>query len=386
MPISDLLQRQRAMARIGNIRIGEVRTNQAGREYPATRETYRFTCPSEPASALLREEFGGEVRPWEGHPGEYEVLSQRSQIPVIIDLERSFEETFSRYDGKTQTHKCNGITCRYVELKRDGRKKITSCEDKGEVLCMCGPAFAQAVLDADGDYDDLPEPTQDKERACDVVTKLWCIIPATRDVLLWQYTSKGYIFNSEVKAAFDTLRAMPGMRYLSCLLTMCPMSRTVGEEVTKWTVVRLSMDPKPPDFIALLQRNQAMGAPALDRNAAKSLPERGNGHAALPRASELPLPPGFAATRDQARELCQEFYKEQGWDKADAFVSQKKLVGEKCAVLGLYWPAMVLVAKEAGKAETFPSLLAFLDSYKPAEDAEAVIDGVLVDPLAEESK
>jgi hypothetical protein len=253
MPI--IKDRQRQLAVMGRIRIGETKISQGGKPYPASRETFRFTSSNEAALKEIHAKYGGTLRKWDKKPGQWELLSNAQTISVIVDTTMSADERYELYDGQTRTRHCDGESCFWLEVKRKG-KTVEGVTDHGKVPCLCDPE---------------DEDVEDKERECDVKTTLRVMIPETMDVVRWELQSKGLIFNAEVFGILNTLRDM-GMRMAFCHLTITQMESTTGAEKKKWVVPQLTLDPNPPEFAARLlagsvesqvQRTLAASAQAL---------------------------------------------------------------------------------------------------------------------------
>jgi Recombination directionality factor-like len=269
MPIR-LIDQQRALAVIGAIRMGERKEpNRPGFQ----RSTFRFTSPNKIALEKLQKVTGGTITPWPEQPGAFELNSNTGVVRVIIDTELSFDQNFQMYDGKTPCRNCDGITCRHIEVKRGDtkdKKKITDCIDHGFVPCVCDP---------DGLQNELP----DKDRLCDRMTELKVMLPDTDDVTLWRFQSKGTIFNKEVQGAIDSFRAL-GFRRGYCLLSINLLAKHRGNEVSKFGVARLTLDPEPPDFVQRILAN----TPEAQARVALIAAGRGN---ELPQTEQAALPP-----------------------------------------------------------------------------------------------
>jgi len=339
MPIS--IERQRSQTRVGHIRIGELVPNKSGDgTHPEGRSTYRFTCPDKAAMENLKAAYPGILRPWKDRPGEWDLSTEVNQISVIVDTRLSVDENFTQNDGKTRTHQCDGLLCKYVEIRRKA-KKIIFCEDRGIVPCLCDP---------DGLGADL------QDRQCDLSTTLRVILPATKDITLWQLTSKGVIFNKEVNGMVETLRSM-GLKHAYCLLTIHKMSKTVGEEVTRWVTARLTLDANPPDFVKALMENTMEGQA---RRLALQLPQETQ---ALTQGTANALP--TAKRTDEVFVLATQAVKDAGWNFSDGAIrSDYEKFKAICKDRDLDW-ALVYLAGTDARCADLPAFQAFATSFDP---------------------
>ena len=381
MPIK-LLNRQRELATLGKIRLGDPKPERGPGK---SRDTWRFTSANHGSMVALHAAYGGTLSEWKDHPGEWQLLSQAKEISVIIDTtprndddldhgtSRSVDDCFDLYDGQTCVRKCDGQQCQWLEIHRDKNGKAVSSTDHGSVSCLCDPQMLGADL-------------QPQDRKCGTHTTLRVMLPATNDVQGWQFDSHGIMFNSEVRATIDTFRKL-GMTQGFCLLTIHSFEQTKGEKKKHWKVPRLTVDPNPPmDFVRnILAKGLSSQIHAIEAElmkefppGPKALPENGNGK---PKPERLPLPPGFVESHETAQSLCQEFYQEQGWNDPK-FADLNKQVNSESAVKGFYWPAMVILAKESLKDSegiTLQMVIEFIKAFDTQEPevvhAEVVEDG-----------
>jgi hypothetical protein len=76
---------QKRLTQVGVIRLGEQRTSQRGKKYPARLETLRFTSPSRNLIEAVAAAYGGEVKPWQGNRSpEWEVITATKEVPVLV--------------------------------------------------------------------------------------------------------------------------------------------------------------------------------------------------------------------------------------------------------------------------------------------------------------
>jgi hypothetical protein len=356
--LAIILQRQRALACTGEIRIGEKRRSARNTEYPAARDGYRFTSPNKAALDKLKEALGGELRPWadSDHKGQFELLTDKNQISVIVDTTFSLDENYELYDGKTRSRFCDGVTCLYREIVREG-KEIKSCIDHGSVPCVCDPGEFAEELD-------------DEDRDCDLVTTLKVMIPATADIVRWEFTSKGKIFNKEVFGMIETLRQM-GYKQAFCLMTLEKLKKVRGNEVSVFPVVRLSIDPNPPNFVQALLANtpeaQARAVLEASRLQAPALEAGQSGAAALPQRTDAPSPmvgPTDPQRRDELQHVAMQWLKDQKWT---AVSHQGNMTAFKnaCVRGHLWWPEVFCMAIDARKTE-WAEFIAFANEKSDA--------------------
>lgn len=381
-----IIDRQRALTTIGRIRMGERKQpNRPGFQ----RSTFRFTSTNKAALEKLQKTCGGKIEPWPGNPGQFELDSESGQIRVLLDTQLSVDDGYELYDGKTPCRRCDGVSCNYIELKRDPKdnKKILECIEHGYVPCLCDPEGLGAELD-------------DDDRACGLVTTLQVILPDTDDITLWRFQSKGTIFNREVFGAVSSLEAL-GIRRGYCLLSINLEEKHRGNTVSKFGVARLTLDPNPPDFVQRLLGNtpeaQARAllagggpgaitppAPQLGQGAS-SLPAPSPGTSVPTNASEsvqtaakkpapeerLPLPEDWTATHDEAQRQAKELEAELRWSAdRENFAAIKAT----CADKKLYWPAMVCLAQMMGQATSCASALEWIKAYGAEPEKRSPFD------------
>ena len=67
---------------IGRIRMGEKRTSQRGTKYPAALQTWRLTSRVRDRLDAAARIYGGQVRPWEDEPGQFELYTESDALEV----------------------------------------------------------------------------------------------------------------------------------------------------------------------------------------------------------------------------------------------------------------------------------------------------------------
>ena len=80
----SVLDLRRQGQQIGRIRIGQQVRTDKGKMRPVKLDTFRFTTASKHTAAKIAELYGGDVREWDGHPGQLEVITSQSEIGVTV--------------------------------------------------------------------------------------------------------------------------------------------------------------------------------------------------------------------------------------------------------------------------------------------------------------
>lgn len=109
MPIAPRILQLR-LAQVGVIRLGEKRTAQSGKSYPAKLETFRVTSPSEQLVKAVADLLGGTVKPWRGNAGpEFEVVTNATEIAVMVPPQR-IDPNFELWGKGYRARMCDGDT------------------------------------------------------------------------------------------------------------------------------------------------------------------------------------------------------------------------------------------------------------------------------------
>ena len=154
----------------------------------------------------------------------------------------------------------------------------------------------------------------------------------------------------------ETLRSM-GLKHAYCLLTIHKMSKTVGEEVTRWVTARLTLDANPPDFVKALMENTMEGQA---RRLALQLPQETQ---ALTQGTANALP--TAKRTDEVFVLATQAVKDAGWNFSDGAIrSDYEKFKAICKDRDLDW-ALVYLAGTDARCADLPAFQAFATSFDP---------------------
>ncbi|MDX3034734.1 recombination directionality factor [Streptomyces scabiei] len=171
MPIIDL---QRRMRQLGEIRLGHVVPTASGKTRPAKLNEFRFTSPSREILASVAELYGGEVKPWtpaNGGPSEFEVYSKANRLPVLIPPRDAVSQWYELYAGSKCQRRCDGVT-----------------EHKADRPCVCNP----------------------EKRACKITTRVNVMLRDVPALGQWLLISKGYYAGITLPPAAELLAQAGG--------------------------------------------------------------------------------------------------------------------------------------------------------------------------------
>lgn len=259
MPI--LAQRQRRLVKVGEIRVGEKRVAANGHEYPASRDTFRFTSRFKDLLEALQMIHGGELRPWKAKVGHWELLSEAVSIPAYFSLKdlpdgdiQSLARNLEYRNPKDGTlmRRCDGETC----TTWNGKERIQRpclCRTSGEALCK-------------------------------VRSRVSVILPEVPEFGSWQLGTSSDTFESEALGFIDTMQMLGvnGLIGVRLTLTFRHKETAPGEKAGRFPVVMISHEPdiKPiGQFAAELGARMKEQPKSLgDLPAAPALPENAGDH------------------------------------------------------------------------------------------------------------
>ncbi|WP_019328857.1 recombination directionality factor [Streptomyces sp. TOR3209] len=226
MPILDL---QRRMRQLGEIRLGHVVPTRNGKTRPAKLDKFRFTSPSREILTEVANLYGGEVKPWtpaNGGPSEFEVYSQANRLPVLIPPKDAVSQWYELYAGSKCQRRCDGVT-----------------EHKSDRPCMCDP----------------------DNRECAMTTRVNVMLRDVPALGQWLLISKGYHAAVTLPPAAELLSQAGG--YVAGWLGMEEKTAIVNNQVARFKVPTLDVEITP----AALMAGQITGGGAA---AVASGPER----------------------------------------------------------------------------------------------------------------
>lgn len=127
MPLNDLKERQKQLAEVGRIRLGQKVPTASGGVRPAKLATLRFTSPAKHLIEEVSRTYGGTPQSWQGSSGpEFEVVTTVSEVPVYLARQK-IDPWYEMWGPGVMQRRCDGIT-----------------ESKRNVPCLCAPVRASA--------------------------------------------------------------------------------------------------------------------------------------------------------------------------------------------------------------------------------------------------
>jgi hypothetical protein len=246
VPIIEL---QRRMVEAGRIRAGE-RVSGAPRKL----DKWRLTSKDRQRLALAAQKWGGQVREWADHPGEFELYTETDALPIMLlpgQMPTTWYELWSR--GGCQ-RRC------------DGQHELIS-----DSACLCG-----------------------EERECKPHTRLSVLLPDLPGIGSWLLSSTGWNAAAELAGAADLLqRASAQGVLIPARLRLEQRVQVTGGQTRRFAVPVIDIDVS---FRELLGGNQGALPHTPSERALPSgyVPIAGNG------SNGVSLEEGLTAAETQA--------------------------------------------------------------------------------------
>ena len=201
-----LIARQRALARIGEIRLGDAKDEQGhiGRKL----DTFRLTSQHQEILERAAELYGGTVKPWKSPTGDaWQVITGRSSLPVLCIPGYSLKRAYERWDGPS--------------------KRVRHCDGEEETIsgepCICN--------------------AQGKDE-CKLLTRLMVLLPETGTSLGWQLSSTGETAADELDLAMKIAEGIAhGRPFVPATLSLTQRKGQLDGKATRFVVPVLGFDP-----------------------------------------------------------------------------------------------------------------------------------------------
>lgn len=243
-PIIDL---QRRMVEVGRIRAG---ASEDGR--PRKLECWRLTSRDRERLERAATLWGGELRQWEGRPGEWELYTERDTLPIMLMPGHAPTTWLELWSQGGCQRRCDGVH----ELLSDGP-------------CLCGD-----------------------ERECRPTTRLSVLLPDLPGIGCWTITSTGWHAAAELAGCAELIqRAAAQGILLPARLRLEQRTSMRGGQVRRYVVPVIDIDVSLRELLAL------GGSVASDHH--EPLP---SGYTPIPRSHSQPIALGQAIAQVEETE------------------------------------------------------------------------------------
>lgn len=255
MPIIDM---QKRLVEVGRVRMGK----RSDKGVPQKLETFRLTSRDQSRLAEAARLYGGTVSAWEERPGEYEVVTDTAELPILLLPGQALSQWHELWGGGGCQRRCDGVT----DVISDGP-------------CVC-----------DGESGD---------RKCKPTTRLSVMLPDIPGLGVWRLESHGYYAAVELAATAGMLeQATARGQLLPARLRIDQRRQVKDGKTTLFAVPVIDIDVRLPDMLAggqgvsalpsgytpvpALERGGVSVADGLEAVAREAAPRVPNGRSAAP--------------------------------------------------------------------------------------------------------
>lgn len=160
-PIIDL---QRRLVEVGRIRMGK----KGDRGQPQKLDTWRLTSRDRARLDSIAELYGGTVQPWAEREGEFEIIVETDELPILILPGQTLTQFYELWSGGGCQRRC------------DGQRELLT-----DSPCLCD--------------------AESGERKCKPTTRLSVMLPDVPGLGCWRLESHGYYAAVELSATASML-------------------------------------------------------------------------------------------------------------------------------------------------------------------------------------
>jgi hypothetical protein len=246
MPILDL---QKRLREVGRIRLGEQRRTEKGKSYPAKLTGFRFTSALPHVLEAVADVHGGDVRPWEGHPGEFELYTQATELDVRVLPGHGVTAWWEQWSGGGLVRQCDGETIN----RGDGKGSPCKCPAELEERLAAGRANPPA--------------------ACLPRTRLSCVLPEIPTIGSWVLTSTGVNAAVELPGIAELLEELTRKgAIVPARLRMDQRADVKGGQTRKYVVPVLDLELPMRRLEAIMMADRVDAAELVEPVVAPALP------------------------------------------------------------------------------------------------------------------
>lgn len=179
---------------LGRLRLGE----KGPKGEPKRLTHWRATSRDEYTIKAFASKYGGDCRAWQGHQGEWEVLSETSVLEVQLPLD-ALDLSYEMWGSGGLKRRCDGARVTVpVQDPEGGHYDTIECECKAMGL----------------------DPLRDRD-ACNLTLRLRVVLPELPGVGVWMLTSGSKFAAQELPGQVDLIDAI---RTRTQILIPCTLS------------------------------------------------------------------------------------------------------------------------------------------------------------------
>ena len=217
-PIIDL---QKRLVEVGRIRMGK----KSERGAPQKLETFRVTSRDQARVDEIAAVYGGTVQPWADRPGEFEVVTTTSELPILLLPGQALSQWYELWSAGGAQRRC------------DGDRDVIS-----DGPCVCD--------------------TEKGDRKCKPTTRLSVMLPEIPGLGVWRLESHGYYAAVELSATAGMLeQATARGQMFPARLRIDQRSQVKDGKTTRYAVPVIDIDVRFHDALAGMGNGQQ---PALE--------------------------------------------------------------------------------------------------------------------------
>lgn len=217
--MSPLIDLQRRLVEVGRIRMGE--KNAQG--YPTKLQTWKLTSRDKVRLDAAAECYGGTVIQWEGHEGQWAVITATNALPILLMPGQTLSQHYELWSGGGCQRRCDGE----LESISDGP-------------CKCDP----------------------DNRECKPHSRLAVMLPDVPGLGCWRLDTQGYYAAVELAGAVDLLEmaTVQGV-LLPARLRIDQRTSIRGGQTRHYPVPTLDLDIRPLEMIQIARGGQPPAPP-----------------------------------------------------------------------------------------------------------------------------
>lgn len=186
---TSIINAQRRLTEVGRIRIGrQVPTGDGTKTRPEKLDTFRLTGRDKNALESVARVYGGDVVPWVGNPGQFEVLTASNELEVFV-APTPVTQAYEFWEKGGCKRACDGESyCR-----------VPSGNDSFEAVeCLC---------------------KREGERKCKLTTRIQFMLPNVCSYGSWRLETHGQFAAAELPVMAEPFSKMALQgRYVPCVL------------------------------------------------------------------------------------------------------------------------------------------------------------------------